>query len=179
MTRYRRARTGHTFFFTLVAYHRRPILCHPTIRDSLRRAIQSLRQNRPFSIDGWVLLPDHLHCIWTLPDSDSDFSTRWLLIKRAVSRFSRDLTLDPDSRSASARKHRESTIWQRRFWEHLIRDDTDFERHLDYIHFNPVKHGHVGRAIDWPYSTIHRYVRDGVYPRDWAGGADPEWGDFE
>lgn len=176
MTRYRRARTGHTFFFTLVAYHRRPILCHPTIRNSLRRAIQNLRHTRPFSIDGWVLLPDHLHCIWTLPDGDSDFSTRWSLIKRAVSRFSRDVALDPDSRSASARKHRESTIWQRRFWEHLIRDDIDFERHLDYIHFNPVKHGHVGRAIDWPYSTIHRYVKEGVYPGDWAGGPDPEWG---
>jgi putative transposase len=82
-------------------------------------------------------------------------------------------------RGASTRKHRESTIWQRRFWEHLVRDDIDFERHLDYTHYNPVRHGYVTRAVDWPYSTFHRYVRDGVYPIDWAGGPDPEWGDFE
>jgi putative transposase len=179
MTYYRRMRTGHTFFFTLVSFDRRPILCHPKIRDSLRIAIQNLRQSHPFSIDGWVLLPDHLHCIWTLPEGDSDFSTRWSLIKRSVSRFSPEVALDPDARDASAKKHRESTIWQRRFWEHLIRDDIDFERHLDYIHFNPVRHGYAGRAIDWPYTTIHRYVKDGIYPSDWSGGADPEWGNFE
>jgi putative transposase len=179
MTYYRRARIGNTFFFTLVAYHRRRILCHPTIRLSLRRAIEDVRKMRPFSVDGWVLMPDHLHCIWTLPVGDSDFSTRWSLIKRSVSRFSLDVALAPDLRNASTHKHRESTIWQRRFWEHLIRDDADFEQHLDYLHYNPVRHGYVTRAVDWPYSTIHRYVRDGVYPVDWAGGADPEWGDFE
>jgi putative transposase len=179
MTYYRRMRTGNTFFFTLVSFDRRPILCHPKIRDSLRLAIQNLRQTYPFSIDGWVLLPDHLHCIWTLPEGDSDFSTRWSLIKRSVSRFSRELALDPDARDASAKKHRESTIWQRRFWEHLIRDDVDFERHLDYIHFNPVRHGYAGRAVDWPYTTIHRYVKDGIYPSDWSGGVNPKWGNFE
>jgi putative transposase len=168
MTYYRRARTGNTFFFTLVSFHRRPILCDPAIRLSLRRAIEV-----------WVSMPDHLHCIWTLPEGDSDFSTRWSLIKRSVSRFSPDAALDPNLRNASARKHRESTIWQRRFWEHLIRDDVDFERHLDVVHDNPVRHRYVARAVDWPYSTIHRYVRDGVYPADWAGGADPAWGDFE
>jgi putative transposase len=179
MTYYRRTRTGNTFFFTLVAYHRRPILCDPTIRLSLRRAIGDVRKTRPFSVDGWVLMPDHLHCLWTLPPGDVDFSTRWSLIKRSVSRFSPDVALAPDLRNASTRKHRESTIWQRRFWEHLIRNDVDFERHLDYIHYNPVRHGYVTRAVDWPYSTIHRYVRDGIYPVDWAGGPDPEWGDFE
>jgi putative transposase len=179
MTYYRRTRTGNTFFFTLVTYHRRPILCHPTIRLTLRRAINDARKTRPFVINAWVLMPDHLHCVWTLPAGDSDFSTRWSLIKRSVSRFSPDVALDPNVRSASTRKHRESTIWQRRFWEHLVRDDVDFERHLDYTHYNPVRHGYVTRAVDWPYSTFHRYVRDGVYPIDWAGGADPEWGDFE
>jgi putative transposase len=179
MTHYRRIRSGNTFFFTLVSHRRRPILCHPRMRDGLRRAIQDLRRNHPFSIDGWVLMPDHLHCIWTLPDGDADFSTRWSLIKRSVSRLSRDLALDPDERSPSACKRRESTIWQRRFREHLIRDDIDFERHLDYIHFNPVRHGYAGRAIDWPYSTMHRYVKEGRYPGDWSGGANPEWGDFE
>jgi putative transposase len=179
MTHYRRTRIGNTFFFTLVTYHRRPVLCHPTIRLSLRRAIDDVRKTRAFAIDAWVLMPDHLHCIWTLPTGDSDFSTRWSLIKRSVSRFSPHIALNPALRHASACKHRESTIWQRRFWEHLIRDDVDFERHLDYIHYNPVRHGYVTRAVDWPYSTIHRYVRDGVYPIDWAGGPDREWGDFE
>jgi putative transposase len=134
---------------------------------------------RPFVIEGWVLLPDHLHCIWTLPEGDADFSTRWSLIKRSVSHFAAEMALDPVLRKASARKRRESTIWQRRFWEHLIRDEADMERHLDYIHFNPVRHGYVARAADWPYSTIHRYVREGVYPVDWAGGLDKEWGDVE
>ncbi|WP_229412742.1 transposase [Massilia sp. Root335] len=115
MTYYRRARTGNTFFFTLVSFHRRPILCDPAIRLSLRRAIDDVRKTRPFSIDARVSMPDHLHCIWTLPDGDSDFSTRWSLIKRSVSRFSPDAALNPNLRGASARKHRESTIWQRRF----------------------------------------------------------------
>jgi putative transposase len=179
MPDYLRARSGSTFFFTLVSFNRRPILCSEPIRHALRTAIGNLRATRPFSIDGWVLMPDHLHCIWTLPEGDADFSTRWSLIKRSVSRFAAEMTLDPDARVASARKHRESTIWQRRFWEHLIRDEVDFERHLDYIHFNPVRHGYANRAVDWPYSTIHRYVREGVYPADWAGGEDKEWGDFE
>jgi putative transposase len=172
MSYYRRVRTGSTYFFTVVSYHRRPILCHDTIRRSLRIAIENVRVKRPFSIDAWVLLPDHLHCIWTLPDDDHDFSTRWQLIKRSVSRFSEGAALDPDTRHASARKHRESTIWQRRFWEHQIRNERDFERHVDYIHVNPMKHGHVGRVVDWPYSTFHRYVRNGIYAADWGGGSD-------
>jgi len=174
MSYYRRVRTGPTYFFTLVSYHRRRILCDHTIRRALRAAIENARVTRPFSIDAWVLLPDHLHCIWTLPDGDHDVSTRWSLIKRSVSRFSADAALDPDARNASAGKHRESTIWQRRFWEHQIRDGRDFERHLDYIHFNPLKHGHVERVADWPYSTFHRYVRAGVYAPDWCGGAGVE-----
>jgi putative transposase len=179
MPNYLRARKGSAFFFTVVSLGRRPILCHPTIRCALRRAIEDVRKTRPFSVDAWVSMPDHLHCIWTLPEGDHDFSTRWSLIKRSVSHFSPNLAFAPDLRNASARKHRESTIWQRRFWEHLIRDDIDFERHLDYIHYNPVRHGYVTRAVDWPYSTIHRYVRDGVYPVNWAGGTDPDWGEFE
>lgn len=170
MPNYIRTRTGSTFFFTVVAYERRPILCDDSVRRSLRIAIENLRTRRPFSIDAWVLMPDHLHCVWTLPEGDVDFSTRWSLIKRSVSRFTGEATFAPGQRGDSARKHRESTIWQRRFWEHQIRDELDFERHLDYIHFNPVKHGYVNRAVDWPYSTIHRYVREGVYPIDWGGG---------
>jgi putative transposase len=179
MTRYRRARAGTTYFFTVVSYHRRPILCDDEIRALLRQAILNLRTVRPFTVDGWVLLPDHLHCIWTLPPGDSDYSTRWLQIKRSVSRFARAGLADSGARPVSARKHRESTIWQRRFWEHQIRDDGDFERHLDYIHFNPVRHGYASRVADWPYSTFHRYARNGVYPSNWGGYPGLEALDFE
>ncbi|MFL6673719.1 MAG: REP-associated tyrosine transposase [Massilia sp.] len=172
MTRYRRATGASTFFFTVVTYHRRRILCDDTIRNALRLAIHNVRKIRPFSIDGWVLLPDHLHCIWTLPDGDSDYSARWLQIKRSVSRFSPEVHVDSRLLNESARKHREAAIWQRRFWEHQIRDETDFERHLDYVHYNPVKHGCAKSVLDWPYSTFHRYVREGVYPSDWGGGID-------
>ena len=178
MTRYRRS-AGSTFFFTLVTYRRRPILCADIMRNALRDAIAEVRAVRPFSVDAWVLLPDHMHCIWTLPDDDSDYSMRWARIKRSVSRGCRDVLHDPRQLSDSKRKHRESTIWQRRYWEHRIRDEIDFERHVDYIHFNPVRHGHVGRVSEWPYSTFHRYVCNGIYSRDWAGGPVLEAFDWE
>jgi len=179
MPNYLRARTGSCFFFTVVSFGRRPILCEPPVRNALRTAILNVRSSRPFSIDGWVLLPDHLHCIWTLPEGDGDFSGRWLQIKRSVSRFCPEVASGSRGRTMSALKHRESAIWQRRFWEHKIRDDVDLERHLDYIHYNPVRHGYVPRAMDWPYSTIHRYVREGMYPIDWGGGRHKELGEFE
>ncbi len=170
MSRYRRATTaGSSYFFTVVAYRRQPILCHETIRNALHNAIEAVRISRPFVIDAWILLPDHLHCVWTLPEGDADFSTRWAIIKRAVSLACKDNFHRDDLLTASKLKHRESTIWQRRFWEHQIRDENDFARHVDYIHFNPVKHGHVQHAVDWPYSTFHRYVREGLYKRNWAG----------
>jgi putative transposase len=170
MSRYCRATAaGSSYFFTVVAYRRQPILCDETIRNALRGAIETVRVARPFVIDAWVLLPDHLHCVWTLPDGDADFSTRWMFIKRAVSLACRADYHRADWVTASKLKHRESTLWQRRFWEHQIRDADDFARHVDYIHFNPVKHGHVQQAEDWPYSTFHRYVRDGVYAQDWGG----------
>jgi putative transposase len=104
-----------------------------------------------------------------LPVGDVDFSTRWMMIKRAVSLHCRDDYRRAGWITASKQKHRESTIWQRRFWEHRIRNEEDFARHADYIHFNPVKHGHVRSVAEWPYSTFHRYVREGVYAADWAG----------
>ena len=177
MTRYRRAAFSTTFFFTLVTHRHRAILCEDVTRNSLRDAIATVREARPFSVDAWVLLPDHVHCIWTLPDGDGDYSTRWAQIKRSVSRDCRAVFHDPAQLSDSGRKHRESTIWQRRYWEHCIRDENDFERHVDYIHFNPVRHGYVERVSEWPYSTFHRYVRSGNYARDWAGG--PELARFE
>lgn len=163
--RYRRADIqGGTFFFTVNLAERRGSLLvdhWAALRDVVRR----VRTRHPFGIDAWVVLPDHLHAIWTLPKGDRDYSTRWALIKAGFSR-----AIDPgERRSASRLKKGERGIWQRRYWEHFIRDELDFARHVDYVHYNPVKHGHVAQARDWPYSTFHRYVARGVYKHDWGG----------
>ena len=173
MSRYRRAIiAGGTFFFTVVAYRRQPILCDEAIRVALREAVLSVRRAKPFTIDAWVLLPDHLHCVWTLPPDDDDFSGRWSLIKSAVSRAVGDQYRRSEWLNASKLKHRAATIWQRRFWEHCIRDENDLQRHIDYLHFNPVKHGLVTSVADWPHSTFHRFVEKGKYQMNWAGSAD-------
>ena len=169
MSNYRRADVrGGCYFFTVVTYRRRPILTDPPARHLLREAILTTRQNYPFIIDAWVLLPDHLHCIWTLPEGDNDFSTRWNIIKAWFSRQAKTLYHQAEWLNTSKTKHRESTLWQRRFWEHLIRDEEDFIRHVDYIHFNPVKHALVTTVKEWPYSTFHRYVAEGIYPQNWG-----------
>lgn len=169
MSNYRRARTpGGTFFFTVATYLRRPILTHPPIRAALREAVREVRAGWPFGIDAWVLLPDHLHCLWTLPDDDTDYSQRWAAIKRAVTKACAE-RYGSRAQSASRLARFEGGIWQRRFWEHQIRNEDDLRRHMDYIYWNPVKHGLVSRVIDWPYSTFHRDVRLGVYPPDWGG----------
>jgi len=179
MSHYRRANTpGATYFFTVVAYRRQPIFCDAPIRAALRDAIHEVRAQRPFVVDAWVLLPDHLHCLWTLPPGDADFATRWSLIKRRVSvacnrRYRQEAWL-----TASKKKHRESTLWQRRFWEHQIRNDADMQRHVDYIHYNPVKHGLCPAPRDWPYSTIHRYIETGMLPANWGGNGSAMDGDF-
>ena len=126
------------------------------------------RSDWPFQVDAWVLLPDHMHCIWTLPEGDADFSTRWNLIKRRVSKALKDSHHNPEWMNVSKSSHRELIFWQRRFWEHRIRDERDFERHADYIHYNPVKHGLCRHPSEWPYSTVHRFIRKGIYPTDWA-----------
>ena len=155
MSHYRRAAIpGGTYFFTVATYRRRPILCDAPVRTALRSAINTVQSRHPFTIDAWVQLPDHLHCIWTLPPDDNDFDGRWRLIKRSVSLVCADNYRRPDWMTASKIKHRESTFWQRRYWEHAIRNETDFSRHVDYIYINPVKHNHVARVIDWPYSTF-------------------------
>ncbi len=155
---------GGTFFFTVALLERRRTLLVDHI-DLLRTAFIDARQRRPFTIDAIVVLPDHLHCIWTLPPDDADFSTRWHDIK---SRFSAGI--EPGERLSTRRASKgERGIWQRRFWEHCIRDEHDFARHADYLHFNPVKHGHVARVVDWPHSSFHRHVKDGVYSADWGG----------
>lgn len=133
--------------------------------DSLRDAFQEVKKAHPFDIDAIVVLPDHLHSLWTLPEGDDDFSLRWRQIKSAFSR-----AIEKDERISNSRlRKQERGIWQRRFWEHAIRDEEDFNRHIDYIHINPVKHGYVQRAIDWQFSSIHRYVKLGILPTDWAG----------
>ena len=126
----------------------------------------------PFTIDGWVLLPDHLHCIWTLPPDDVAFGKRWAMIKRSVAKECGPSLYREEWMSDSKCRRNESTVWQRRFWEHAIRDETDFARHMDYLHYNPVKHGLVQCVKDWSFSTFHRYVKDGVYPENWGGIAE-------
>jgi putative transposase len=164
---YRRARTkGGTYFFTVVTHNRRKILCKPENIDLLRSAFQSVMEKHPYHIDAIVLLPDHLHCIWTLPPDDNDFSTRWRLIKSAFSRKC-------DSRykgkiSASRQIKKETSVWQRRFWEHAIRDENDFGRHVEYIHYNPVKHNLVNAPRQWAYSSFHKYVGNGLCDLDWG-----------
>jgi putative transposase len=165
MTDYRRNRVpGGTFFFTVNLYDRTSRLLVDRI-DLLRDSIRQTLRKSPFHIDAWVVLPDHLHCLWTLPSEDMDYSARWSDIK---SGFSRKIpTCEPRSTSRTAK--RERGIWQRRFWEHSIRDDKDYAAHMDYIHFNPVKHGLVENASDWRHSTFHLAVAKGLYPRDWGG----------
>jgi putative transposase len=168
MPNYRRADVaGGTYFFTVNTLRRLPVLTETAVRNALREAIRQTRLTDPFDINAWVLLPDHLHCIWTLPPGDANFSLRWAKIKRYVSKQCGEAFSIKDL-SASRTKRHEAGLWQRRFWEHQIRNDWDFARHVDYIHWNPVKHGLVSRAVDWPYSTFHSYVRRGVYQPDWG-----------
>lgn len=166
--RYRRAiAPGGTFFFTVVTYRRRPILASVEAVDVLREAFRSVRRSRPFEIDAIVVMPDHLHCIWTLPPGDVDFATRWRLIKTGFTKHC------PDTLRCAVDAGRltrgEQAIWQHRYWEHQIRDEADFARHVDYIHYNPVKHGLARAALDWPYSSFGRHVQAGVYASDWGG----------
>jgi putative transposase len=158
---------GGTYFFTHVLRQRHHSDLLVRYIDQLRAAVRTVRAEHPFRIHGWVVLPDHLHCVIELPDGDADFDLRWRLIKLI---FSRDLPLQ-EKRFALNHTRRERGVWQRRYWEHLIRDEADLRANLDYLHFNPVKHGLVERVVDWPYSTFHREVRSGVYPADWGGGS--------
>jgi putative transposase len=171
MPQYRRYyEKGGMYFFTVVTYHRLPILTLPTSRKLLHDAWLEINQRRPFNTIAVCLLPNHLHCIWKLPEEDSDFSTRWKEIKRSFTRDYLKQVGPGEERNASRKKQGEAAIWQRRFWAHLIEDETDFENHLDYIHYNPIKHGYVTRAIDWPWSSFKRYVKEGIYDTEWAGG---------
>jgi len=170
MPEYRRAKVpGGTYFFTVITYQRGKFLTDEPFRHALREGIALARKILPFAIEAWVLLPDHLHCIWRLPQADADYARRWAIIKRHVSRQCGHLLAHDAVLSESRLARKESAVWQRRYWEHQIRDEADFARHVDYIHYNPVKHGYVKRVADWPYSSFHRLVQAGMYPRAWAG----------
>ena len=160
---YRRARTpGGTYFFTVNLMERQRDLLVQHIAV-LRTVVHKVMAAHPFHIDAMVVLPDHLHAVWTLPKNDAEFSTRWGLIKAGFSRY---LPAD-EPRNASRTSKGERGVWQRRFWEHLIRDEQDYAAHLDYCHYNPVKHGYVESAAQWPYSSFHRHVQHGTYTMDW------------
>lgn len=175
MTSYRRDRTaGASWFFTVNLADRSQTLLTDHVAD-LRAAFRYTANRHPFQIDAIVILPEHLHAIFTLPAGDADYPLRWRLIKTA---FSRTLPrFEPVG--ASRQRAAERGVWQRRYWEHRLRDEDDFARHVDYIHINPMKHGLVARVGDWPYSSFHAYVRRGVLPADWAGdSADVgDWGE--
>ena len=164
---------GGIYFFTvnLAVRSERLLIEHIEI---LRAAFRAVRRDHPFSIDAIAVLPDHLHAVWTLPQGDCDYALRWRLIK---TNFSRALA-SGERRSSSRLSKGERGIWQRRYWEHTIRDERDFERHVDYIHFNPVKHGHAKQAQDWPYSSFQHYVRLGRYPVNWAWADEGDKGSF-
>ena len=185
--RYRRAKIrGGTYFFTVVTYNRLKIFKHLENIILLRAVFKKVMQKHPFKIDAIVLLPDHLHCIWTLPQLDSDFSTRWRLIK---SYFSRDFdqknvgwveARNPTNETyqTSRQKKKEKSIWQRRFWEHVIRNQQDLNRHIEYIHYNSVKHGLARAPANWAYSSFHRYVNNGIYDIKWGSGDNVEFDDM-
>jgi putative transposase len=177
--RYRRVFIpGASYFFTLVVHERAPIFSDPVIIDLYRRATYKIHRAWPFTLEAEVILPDHVHLLFTLPDDDYDYPTRVRLIKAAFTRSYLSWRQPPGERSRSRAARGEQAVWQRRYWEHIIRNERDFQAHLDYIHINPVKHGLVAAARDWPHSTFLAWVERGVYDPTW--GSDempplPEW----
>lgn len=162
MARYRRNYVGGgCYFFTVnLADRASSLLVHRIVE--LRSSLSAVRRLHPFHIDAWVILPEHMHCVWTLPEGDLDYAGRWRDIK---GRFSRSIP-EVGKSTASLRRRNERGIWQRRFWEHTISSEADYIAHINYVHLNPVKHGYVAKVIDWPFSTFHRYVKEGIYAAD-------------
>lgn len=165
MSQYRRVFIpGGVYFFTVVTRDRAPLFATPERVERLRAAFRKVMTVRPFRIDAMVVLPDHLHCIWRLPEADADYSSRWREIKKSASR----------EIYARTNHRNERPVWQRRFWEHAIRDEADWRNHIDYIHYNPVRHGLVARPRDWPWSSFGRAVAMGWYEEDWGGKVSVE-----
>ncbi|GLH78905.1 putative REP-associated tyrosine transposase [Bradyrhizobium sp. SSBR45G] len=173
MPNYRRASIkGGLFFFTVVLENRSSHLLVEQI-EWLKSCYRLACERRPFETVALCVLPDHLHAIWALPENDADYSIRWSMIKSGFSRG-----LKPQTQSRSLLAKREKGIWQRRYWEHAIRNQADLERHIDYVHFNPVKHGHVSRVSDWPHSSFHRFIERGWLAPDWGGDVKEMDGTF-
>jgi len=159
---------GGSYFFTLVTEKRQNLFDDKNNVEILRQAFRKVKEKRPFEIDAIVIMPDHLHSIWTLPLDDADYSTRWRLIKTW---FSKHCSTDVRVTTNKARQNKnQQALWQHRFWEHTLMNETDFTRHVEYIHYNPVKHGYVRTPGEWRHSSFHRYVRAGIYPADWGAG---------
>jgi putative transposase len=158
MPRYRRDYFGTTWFFTVVTSSRKPLFASEAARICLRNSIENCRTLHPFTVDAWVLLPDHIHCIWSTGETDPNYSRRWAIIKKQF------------TQTFGKRSCQDMPFWQKRFWEHRIRDERDYENHVNYIHFNPVKHGYVTSLRDWPWTTFHRFVNNGIYTADWGSG---------
>jgi putative transposase len=168
MPEYRRAfAPGGTFFFTAVTERRAPLFRNSVARTLLRKALAEACERWPFVTDAIVLLPDHLHTIWTLPDGDADFSIRWSCLKRTFTKSWLERGGREQRISESRKRNRRRGVWQRRFWEHTIRDESDYEHHCDYIHYNAVKHGLASCPHAWAHSSFRRFVQDGVYDESW------------
>ena len=173
--RYRRVVIkGASYFFTVVTHQRQRLFDDPLVAEMLTDAISKIRERHPFEVEAQVILPDHLHAVWTLPDGDANYAARWRLIKEAFTR-GYCKSYGPGERTEAARMRGEQPVWQRRFWEHTIRDDRDFADHIDYIHLNPIEHGLVYAPRDWPHSTFAKWVERGVYDSTWGSGEMPEW----
>jgi putative transposase len=169
MSHFRRAYvSGGSYFFTVVTERRAPILCTDTSRLFLRSALSECQRRWPFRIDAMVLLDEHLHAILTLPEGDTRYSARWGWIKKEFTKAYLAAGGKEQTRSDSRVRQRRHGVLQRRYWEDAIRDEEDYARHFDYIHYNPVKHGYVESVKDWPFSTFHRWVKQGIYPPDWG-----------
>jgi putative transposase len=164
MPNYRRANfEGGYYFFTVVTFQRKKFLTNIIARDCLHLAFKKVKEKRPFDNIAICLLPDHLHCIWKLPDGDADFPTRWNSIKSLFTKVYLNSGGRDSQRNASRIRTGEAAVWQRRYWEHQIKDTNDLQKHIDYIHYNPVKHGLVEKIEDWPWSTYHKFVQEGFY----------------
>ncbi len=175
--RYRRSKTkGGTFFFTIVTYQRRKIFNDDLTASQFMNAIKQIKNKHPFKMIGYVLLPDHFHCIWTLPENDNDFSMRWRLIKSCFTRLY--LPNSKISLTPSRKNKKEQSIWQRRFWEHEIRSEEELAKYLDYIHYNPIKHHYVDGASQWKYSSFQHYVNKQIYLPDWGSSEQPFLSNF-
>ncbi len=169
MTNYRRSYEGTTYFFTVATYQRRKFLSDDLARKCLREVWKDVETQHPFEVVALNLLPDHIHCIWRLSEDDVDYSRRWGMVKKEFSRLYVSCGGQELEQCESRVKKHELGVWQRRFYEHRIRDNKDLENHINYIHYNPVKHGYVKNVLDWPWSTIHKYYRRGHYRNfDWS-----------